>query len=100
MAVYFLTRKALNDLAEIWDHTVKRWSEEQADKYYRLLIEEFISISENPELGKKYSHIQPDLFASIFKRHLIFYRKISPGKIEITRILHQSMDVQFHVKET
>lgn len=96
MAQYFLTRKAINDLAEIWNYTLITWSEEQADKYYKLLIEEFKSISENPHLGKQYPHVAPNLFASIFKMHLIFYRKISPGKIEITR--HQSMDVKSHLK--
>lgn len=81
MAQYFLTRKAKNDLAEIWDYTLKTWSEEQAGKYYKLLIEEFKSISENPHFGKEYPHVAPNLFASIFKMHLIFYRKIDENKI-------------------
>lgn len=98
MAQYFLTRKAINYLAEIWDNTCNTWSEVQAEKYYELLLDQFKNLSENPDLGKEYTHISNNLFAYIFKMHLIFYRKIDPDKIEITRILHQRMDVKSHLK--
>ena len=32
------TRKAVEDLSDIWRYTVERWSEEQADRYYGLLV--------------------------------------------------------------
>ena len=39
MANYKLTNKAVEDLAKIWDYTFEKWSEQQADKYYALLID-------------------------------------------------------------
>ena len=31
-----LTKKAVEDLTEIWNYTSENWSEHQADKYYQL----------------------------------------------------------------
>lgn len=36
---YKLTNKAVEDLEKIWDYTFEKWSEQQADKYYALLID-------------------------------------------------------------
>ena len=41
MAKYYLTNLAVNDLAEIWEYTYEEWSEKQANKYYKLLLESF-----------------------------------------------------------
>ena len=36
------TNKALQDLEEIWNYSYNFWNEEQADKYYRLLVKSII----------------------------------------------------------
>ena len=38
MPRYFLTKKAVDDLSEIWEYTYDTWSEKQADKYYGLSL--------------------------------------------------------------
>lgn len=38
---YRISEKAIKDLNEIWLYTLETWSQEQADRYYHLLIEEF-----------------------------------------------------------
>jgi toxin ParE1/3/4 len=38
MAKYKFTKKAVKDLSDIWNYTVDTWSENQADKYYKLII--------------------------------------------------------------
>ena len=38
MASYLLTNKAVEDLTEIWHYTYYKWSEKQADKYYKMLL--------------------------------------------------------------
>ena len=53
MASYFFTNKAVEDLTEIWNYTFEEWSEQQADKYYQLLIDNCNEITQNPALGKK-----------------------------------------------
>lgn len=94
MGNYFLSKKALDDLNSIWNYTYYKWSEEQADKYYRLLITNCKSIADNPELGKAYELIFPDLQGIRVGMHIIFYKRIANNDVEIIRILHGSMDLE------
>ena len=99
MAEYELTNKAVEDLADIWEYTLHRWSEMQADKYYRQLLERCQDIADKPELGKNYNGITKDLFGLKADKHIIFYRKRIDQPLEITRILHGQMDLKKRVKE-
>lgn len=56
-------------------------------------------IAENPELGKNYEGIKSDLFGLKANRHVIFYRKSEVNPIEITRILHERMDLKKRLME-
>lgn len=95
MAKYELTNKAVADLNGIWEYTVENWSENQADKYYDMLLEICQDIADNPELGRNYEGIKSELFGLKANRHIIFYRKrITIHPIEITRILHGQMDLK------
>lgn len=95
---YRISREALFDLNDIWLYTNNKWSKEQADRYYNLLIEEIKFISENFHLGKSYENIRKNYRASQVKSHLIFYRKNDDNVIEIIRILHQRMDLKNRLK--
>jgi len=81
MPDYKLTHKAVEDLTGIWNYTVEKWSEKQADKYYRLLIDNFDELSRNPGLGKSYSDIIENILGFRVGRHIIFYRIIQSNKI-------------------
>ncbi len=39
MAKYIFSNKAIEDLSDIWNYTYNKWSENQADKYYYLILE-------------------------------------------------------------
>ena len=99
MANFYLTNKAVEDLNEIWDYTCNKWSEEQADKYYQMLLDNCKDIAENPGLGKNYDGIETNLLGLKTNRHIIFYRKIERNIIEITRILHGRMDLKNKITE-
>lgn len=99
MAVYKLTNEAVNDLNQIWEYTTQKWSERQADNYYNLLIESCQNIADNPNLGKNYDGIKPELLGFKTNLHIIFYRKSSSEYIEITRILHERMDLKNKINE-
>ena len=94
MAKYNLTNKAVIDLANIWNYTFDNWSEKQADNYYSMLLENCIEISNNPNLGKNYEGIIKTLFGYKTGQHIIFYRIINHESIEITRLLHNQMDLK------
>ena len=97
MAKYYLTNKAVEDLTEIWNYTYEQWSERQADNYYQMLLDNCGDISENPDLGKNYEGITPNLLGLQTNRHIIFYRKIDSGVVEITRIIHGRMDLKIRM---
>ncbi len=99
MAEYKLTNKAVEDLSKIWDYTFEVWSEKQADKYYNELIYNCEEIAENPDLGKHYKGISEQLLGIKTNRHIIFYRNLSENYVEITRILHERMDLKKRIAE-
>ena len=99
MAKYKLTIKAVDDLSNIWNYTLEKWSEKQADKYYNILVDSFNEIARNPKLGKNYSDIIENILGIRAVRHIIFYRKTQDYEIEITRILHEQMDLKNRIKE-
>ncbi|WP_179318001.1 type II toxin-antitoxin system RelE/ParE family toxin [Winogradskyella undariae] len=99
MAEYKLTNKAVEDLSKIWDYTFEVWSEKQADKYYDGLISDCQEIAENPHLGKNYEGISKQLLGIKANRHIIFYRTLNENYVEITRILHERMDLKKRIAE-
>ena len=99
MAKYFLTNKAVEDLSKIWEYTYEVWSENQADKYYQLLIDSFQEISENPGLGKNYDEIDSAILGLPIGKHIVFYRSSKSDEVEILRILHQRIDLKSRMEE-
>jgi toxin ParE1/3/4 len=99
MAEFKLTNKAVEDLSKIWEYTFEVWSEGQADKYYKSLISYCQEIADNPQLGKNYDGISQSLLGIKTNRHIIFYRTINETYVEITRILHERMDLKKRVTE-
>ncbi len=99
MADYKLTNKAVEDLNAIWDYTFNQWSEKQADSYYDMLLDNCQEIANNPDFGKNYDGITTDLFGLKANRHIIFYRILGNQQVEITRILHERMDLKNRITE-
>ena len=99
MAEYKLTNKAVADLSKIWEYTFEVWSEKQADKYYDGLISNCEEIAKNPDLGKNYEGISKQLLGIKSNRHIIFYRTLNENYVEITRILHERMDLKKRIAE-
>ena len=99
MCKFKLTKKAVKDLTGIWNYTVDTWSENQADKYYDQLLNYCQVLAENPQKGKSYSQLIPNLQGAKVNRHIIFYCKTSENVIEIERILHEQMDLRNRLKK-
>ena len=94
MSKYILTKKAITDLSDIWNYTFDTWSENQADKYYSMILETFEYLAVNPGLGKTYDIIIDDLKGFRIGKHVIFYMKQDLDTILIVRILHGQMDLK------
>ncbi len=90
---YLISNKAVSDLEEIWLYTLEKWSVEQADRYYNLIIGEIEFICKNSHSGKPVDHIKKGYRVSKVKSHVVFYRISTEQVIEVIRILHESMDI-------
>jgi len=99
MAEFKLTNKAVEDLSKIWNYTFEAWSERQADKYYESIVLNCQEVADNPGLGKNYDGITQSLLGIKTNRHIIFYRTLNENYIEITRILHERMDLRKRITE-
>jgi len=94
MNQYRISKQAIEDLNNIWIYTLQKWSKEQADRYYDLLIEEIEFVGTNFMAGKSAGQTRKNYRVIKMKSHLIFYRKIDNGIVEIVRILHQRIDIK------
>lgn len=91
---YRISKQAINDLNDIWSYTFQKWSKEQADRYYDLIIGEIEFIADNFMTGKSAEQTRKNYRITKVKSHLIFYRKAENDIVEIVRILHQRMDIK------
>jgi toxin ParE1/3/4 len=98
MAKFKLTNSAVKDLSDIWNYTYVTWSESQADKYYKLILNACAAIAKKPLQGKVYEEVYPDLKGKKTSKHIIFYRIMDDKSIEVTRILHERMELKNKLK--
>ncbi len=94
MAKFKFTNSAVEDISYIWNYTFDTWSETQADNYYQMIMDNCRKVAGNPDLGKDYFSITNGLMGFKVGRHIIFYRRINDEFVEITRILHEQMDLK------
>ncbi len=95
---YRISNQAIEDINNIWIYTFNKWSKEQADRYYDLIIKEIEFVSGNFMTGKSVEQTRKNYRVTKIKSHLIFYKKLENEIVEIVRILHQRMDVKKHLK--
>ena len=92
------SNKAVEDLSSIWEYTFTKWSENQADEYYTMLISAcnrllYPSVISN----RSYEEISEGLLGVKAGHHLIFYNILENDDVMIIRILHDRMDIKQHL---
>ncbi len=97
MADFVLSERARKDLIGIADYTEEKWSEEQAERYIRMLLKECGELAGKPLVGRSYDSVRPGLRGSACGKHVIFYRVLSHSKVRIVRVLHERMDFPRHL---
>ena len=98
MASYVFSNQAVDDLSSIWQYTSSNWSEQQADKYYFLLINACEKIAQGQLIARRYHRLGSELYGYRVGKHMIFFKKTQAKKIEVIRILHKSMDLTTNIK--
>lgn len=86
-------------LAEIWDYTLEKWGEEQADRYLRELGVCMNGIASQRHLWRS---VQDARLSGVFfvrcSQHLIFFRAMQ-DQIAVISILHENMDIVQRLRE-
>lgn len=93
MPSFYLTGKAIADLQDIARYTETTWGREQRNAYLEKLDSAFHDLAGMPEKGSRCDYIREGYRKYVAGKHLVFYRSVNNGEIEITRILHGRMDV-------
>ncbi|TXI85813.1 MAG: type II toxin-antitoxin system RelE/ParE family toxin [Crocinitomicaceae bacterium] len=99
MVKVILRQEAINDLTDIWNYILQKWSEKQANTYYKTIKSACSEIGKNPTIGKPYFEIKNDLFGLKSGKHIVFYCQTSPSEIDVIRILHQRMELKNRLNE-
>lgn len=93
--MYRLTEQAADDFAGIYDYTLLKFGEAQADHYTDALEAFFETLAGMPDMGRDY-HTVSGVMRIEFQRHTIFYT-VRDTDILIARILHQQMNHKRHL---
>lgn len=96
MGRYTLSPAAQADLENIWDYTVERWGEAQAEDYTRNIQAACEALSEGTMISRSAEEVRAGYRKVAVGSHVMFFR-MGSGVVEIIRILHQSMDVERHL---
>ncbi len=69
-------------------YTQERWGREQRNRYLTMLDENFRDLAADPMKGRDCKAIREGYRKLEAGKHIIFYRQIENGFIEIVRVLH------------
>ena len=112
MARFHIAQPAHGDLANILSTSAERWGAEGRRRYATLLAAAMRIVAANPEgpLTQARHELSPGLRSFHLRHvradapqakvskpvHVLYYRAIEPGLIEIVRVLHERMEPTRH----
>ena len=115
MARFRLARPAQIDLANILTTSTERWGAEGRQRYAALLVAAMRQVAAEPEglVTKARAELRPGIrsFHVRYARgsteparvrrpvHVLYYRVVQKGVIEIVRVLHERMEPSRHLDE-
>ena len=97
MANYQLSPQAQQSLVQISQYTLDNFGERQKKSYLKMLRDRMRAAAKNPEKGKQRGEIKPGYYSLQAEKHNIYYR-VRDSHIEITDVLHQSMETKIHIR--
>jgi toxin ParE1/3/4 len=90
---YTLSLKADKDLSDIYDYTIFKFGQDQAEAYLTELEDTLSLLSKNINMGETRTDLSPRLKSFVYKYHTIFYDIEAEG-IYVLRVMHHSRDIK------
>ena len=75
----------------IWDHTVARWSSEQAEVYLMGLDRVLSLLAEQPTLAREHNQFDPPVRVHSYRSHLVIFRA-DDLTLDVLRVVHVRAD--------
>jgi toxin ParE1/3/4 len=117
MARFVISPAAERDIESILAWTEEQWGPTGRRRYEALLVRAILDVADDP--GRAGSHDRPEISAAVRTyhlyhsrnrvaaaagsvrrpRHLLMFRTCEDGRVEIGRVLHDSMDLSQHVPD-
>lgn len=93
---------AEEDIADVLAYTLERFGLQQCRLYEQLIEEALARVAQRPGSGREFPDRPGFFLTSIRSRgrrasHQLLYRVIEEERVEILRLLHDSMDVSRHI---
>lgn len=88
---YRLTRRAEEDLTEIYLNGIRDFGTDHAETYLAELLETFDLLSDNPALARLREEFQPPVRINPHGAHIVIYRDVD-NDILVIRIRHGRED--------
>ncbi len=94
--------RAEDDIADVLAYTMERFGLQQYQRYEQIIEEALARPAQRPDVGRALSGRVGLFLYSIGRRgqrasHQFLYRALADGRVEILRLLHDSMDVSRHI---
>ena len=112
MARFRISARARVDLSQIFETSRERWGTAAMTRYRALLTKAIRMAASEPELpasrarvelraGIRSLHVRHARRARDVKApvHVVYYRVVRPGWIEVVRVQHERMDAPRHVED-
>lgn len=93
---YRTTRRADQDIIDIYVYGAAEFGIEQAERYHEGLVETFEALSANPLMARERPEIDPPVRLHPYRSHLIVYVVRDEGVL-IVRVLHGRQEWQRHL---
>ena len=113
MARFRLARRAQADILNILTESATRWGIEARRRYEAVLSSAMHNVAANPEgsMTRSRANIGPELRSYHLRHarqeasgrrvrrpvHVLYYRVVAPGLVEIVRVLHERMEPSAHL---
>ncbi|MBD8891046.1 type II toxin-antitoxin system RelE/ParE family toxin [Roseibium litorale] len=91
---YKLSRKAAEDIANIYIEGVAAFGLAQAEKYHAEMETTFELLADNPQIARHRHEIDPPVRIHPFRSHIVIYLIDEEGDVLIVRVRHGREDWQ------
>lgn len=89
---YSLTRKAADDISNIYMQGVELFGVPQAERYHAEMKQKFDLIADNPHIARMRNEFNPPVYIYSYHSHIIIYTVDKNSDISILRIRHGRED--------